>query len=566
MTATSQPVDHTGLDRLIDELRRGANAWASISLHERAALLLRTRDAVRDTAAAWADTAIRIKQTPPSVRGEEWLAGPYITMATLTATAQTLTTLARGGNPVDGIPVGQAPGGRITLEVLPHGVQEALLLNGFSGAIWMPPGVGIDEVRATAGLGARRPTESGGVGLVLGAGNATLIGPLDALYELVAHNRVSVLKLNPTFAEMLPVYEKAFAPLIRRDLLRIINGEGDVGEYITGHPDVGHVHITGSASTHDAIVWGRGTEGERRRATHAPLMSKPITSELGGVSPIIVVPGKWSDADLAYQAENVATQKLQNSGHNCIAGQAMIMSSSWPQRAQFLDAIRKVFDSLPPRENWYPGSDRNMARAQHAYPHAERHGGRMLIEVGDSTSDELYRTEYFSPVLGHTTIPGIGVDFLRNAVRFANDRLVGTLGAGLIVAPHDRKEMGGAFTEAIAELRYGTIGINCWSATGYLAPVMPWGAYPGNTIDDVGSGIGVVHNTRLIADPERVVVNGPFRPFPRSWLGGEASTAPPMPWFVTSKANTSASKALTHYAGHPGWGRIPGVFKAILMP
>ncbi|NED62364.1 aldehyde dehydrogenase, partial [Streptomyces sp. SID10244] len=216
-------------------------------------------------------------------------------------------------------------------------------------------------------------------------------------------------------------------------------------------------------------------------------------------------------------------QKLQNSGHNCIAGQAMIMSSSWPQHAQFLDAIRKVFDSLPPRENWYPGSDRNMARAQHAYPHAERHGGRMLIEVGDSTSDELYRTEYFSPVLGHTTIPGIGADFLRNAVRFANDRLVGTLGAGLIVAPHDRKEMGGAFTEAIAELRYGTIGINCWSATGYLAPVMPWGAYPGNTIDDVGSGIGVVHNTRLIADPERVVVNGPFRPFPRSWLGGEAS-------------------------------------------
>ncbi|MGC4960988.1 aldehyde dehydrogenase family protein [Gordonia sp. DT101] len=566
MTTISHPVDHTELDRLIDELGRGANAWASMALHERATLLLRTRDTVRDNAAEWADTAIRIKQTPPSVHGEEWLVGPYITMATLTATAQTLTTLARGGNPVDGVPVGRAPGGRITLEVLPHGAQEALLLNGFIGEIWMPPGVGIDEVRATAGLAPRRPTESGGVGLVLGAGNATLIGPLDALYQLVAHNRVSLLKLNPTFAELLPVYEKAFAPLIRHDILRIINGEGDVGEYITSHPQIGHVHITGSASTHDAIVWGRGTEGEHRRAAHTPLMAKPITSELGGVSPIIVVPGKWSDADLTYQAENVATQKLQNSGHNCIAGQAMIMSSAWPQRAQFLDAIRKVFDSLPPRGNWYPGSDRNMARAHHAYPGAERHGGRMLIEVGDSTSDELYRTEYFSPVLGHTTIPGVGADFLRNAVRFANDRLVGTLGASLIVAPHDRKAMGPAFTEAIADLRYGTIGINCWSATGYLAPVMPWGAFPGNTLDDVGSGIGVVHNARLIAGPERVVVNGPFRPFPRSWLGGEASMAPPMPWLVTSKANTSASKALTHYAAHPGWGRIPGVFKAILLP
>ncbi|WP_237422000.1 hypothetical protein [Gordonia sp. SID5947] len=207
-----------------------------------------------------------------------------------------------------------------------------------------------------------------------------------------------------------------------------------------------------------------------------------------------------------------------------------------------------------------------MARAQHTYPHAERHGGRMLVEVSESTSDELYHSEYFSPVLGHTTIPGVGIDFLRNAVRFANDRLAGTLGAGIIVAPRDRKAMGPAFTAAIADLRYGTIGINCWSATGYLAPAMPWGAYPGNTIDDVGSGIGIVHNSRLIADPERVVVYGPFRPFPRSWLGGEASVAPPMPWLVTSKANTAASKALTHYAGHPGWGRLPGVLKAILMP
>ncbi|MFW0783521.1 aldehyde dehydrogenase family protein [Gordonia sp. CPCC 206044] len=566
MTTISHPVEHDELDRMIGELEVGARAWAATTLYDRAALMIRTHTTVRDAAQEWAQTALRIKKTPPSVAGEEWLAGPYITMATLTETARTLATLAAGRGPLDDVPITAAPGGRIALQLLPVGAQEKLLLNGFSGEVWMPPGTDAEQARAAAGLAARHPDRNGGVGLVLGAGNVTLIGPLDAIYQLVAYNRVSVLKLNPTFHDLLPVYQKAFAPLIKRDLLRIINGASEIGAYITNHPDIAHVHITGSGATHDAIVWGTGPEAERRRTAHQPLLRTEITSELGGVSPIIVVPGKWSAADLRYQAENVATQKLQNCGHNCIAGQAMIMSSSWPQAEEFLDAIRRVFDRLPPREVWYPGSERRMAQAEHTYPRAERHCGRLLVKVDDSTSDELFHTEYFSPVLGYTTLPGSGIDFLRAAIGFANERLTGTLGASILVAPRDRRKMGPGFTEALAELRYGTIGVNCWSATGYLAPALPWGAFPGNAIDDVGSGIGFVHNTRLIANPERVVVTGPFRPFPRSWFGGESSMAPPLPYLVTSKANTSSAKALTHYAAHPGWGSIPQVFKSILAP
>ncbi|MGK2320435.1 aldehyde dehydrogenase family protein [Gordonia rhizosphera] len=566
MTTISQPVEHAELDRMIGELGVGARAWAITSLYDREALLLHVHESVRRHAAEWAETAIRIKGTPPSVAGEEWLAGPYVTMTALTEMARTLAALASGGNPLDGIPVTQAPGGRIALQVVPHGRQQKVLLNGYTGEIWMPPGVGIDAARATAGLGARHLDENGGVGLVLGAGNATLIGPLDALYELVAFNRASVLKLNPTFTELLPVYQKAFAPLISRDLLRIINGDIETGTYVTHHPDISHVHITGSEATHDAIVWGTGPEAQHRRANRDPLLTTPITSELGGVSPIIVVPGKWSKADIAYQARQVATQKLHNSGHNCIASQTLILSSSWPQREQFLDAIRAVFDTLPPRDTWYPGSERKMAHAEHAYPAAERHSGRLLIKVDDAASDDLFRTEYFSPVLGYTMIPGTGASYLRAAVRFANERLVGTLGAGVIVAPRDRKKMGAAFDAAIADLRYGAIGINCWSATAYLSPVMTWGAYPGNTIDHVGSGIGVVHNTRLLANTERSVIRGPFRPFPRSWFGGEASMSPEPPYLVTAKANTSAAKALTDYAARPGWGSLPAVFKAMLFP
>ena len=57
-------------------------------------------------------------------------------------------------------------------------------------------------------------------------------------------------------------------------------------------------------------VFGTGEEATVRKAAGDPLLTKPITSELGGVSPTIVVPGRWSKRDLAYQAEHVVTQKL----------------------------------------------------------------------------------------------------------------------------------------------------------------------------------------------------------------------------------------------------------------
>ncbi|WP_330230606.1 hypothetical protein OHA40_32450 [Nocardia sp. NBC_00508] len=272
-----------------------------------------------------------------------------------------------------------------------------------------------------------------------------------------------------------------------------------------------------------------------------------------------MVPGRWSKADLRYQAEHVATQRLHNAGHNCISGQALILSSDWDQRAEFLDALRDVLDKLPGRAPWYPGSDRKMALAEHAYPAAERHSGRLLVEVDESASQELFTTEYFAPVLGHTALPGTGTGFLRAAVTFANERLVGTLGASLIVAPADRAAMGRDFDEAIAELRYGTIGINVWSAMGFLVAGLPWGAYPGHTLDAVGSGIGVVHNAYLVDGPERAVLSGPFRPFPRTMVNGEFALSPKPSWFVTAKNAARTSRKLTGYAGQPSWLRLPGI-------
>lgn len=555
--------DSKQLDEALTALEAGAVKWAALSLRERAQLLEKTHATTAVAARAWAEAAVAAKKVPAgALEGEEWMSGPYAMLGGLQSVAQSVARIAAGGSPLDGIAMGTAPGGRVTVKVLPANLQESLILNGFSGEVWLKPGVTEAQARANAGLGSRRTNENGGVGLVLGAGNITSIGPLDVLYELVAFNRAAILKLNPTFATLLPAYAQALAPLIEFGVVRIVNGGAAVGGYLAQHEKVKHVHITGSGLTHDLIVWGSGEEAAKRRAANDPQLKKPISSELGGVSPTIIVPGNWSKADLRFQAENVASQRLHNCGHNCIATQALILSSDWAQKDAFLAELRDVLDTLPARAPWYPGSDRKLGLAEQSYPAAEHHGGRLLIEVNEKTSKDLFTTEYFAPVLGHTAIPGTGAEFLRAAVKFANEQLDGTLGASLIVDPADRDAMGAAFDEAIAELRYGAIGINVWSAIAFLHPNAVWGAFPGHTLQDVKSGIGVVHNGFLIADAERTVLTGPFRPFPRSIAHGELSLFPKPPWFVTARSALDTGRALTSYGSQPGWLGLPGIFAA----
>jgi len=69
--------------------------------------------------------------------------------------------------------------------------------------------------------------------------------------------------------------------------------------------------------------------------------------------------------------------------------------------------------------------------------------------------------------------------------------LPGDLGAVVTIDPKTRKQNGQAFDDAMAHLRYGAIGINAW--TGMAFALATWGAFPGNTAQDIGSGTGTVH-------------------------------------------------------------------------
>jgi acyl-CoA reductase-like NAD-dependent aldehyde dehydrogenase len=550
------------LDRAVEELKVGAERWAQLPVADRAALFHRVHASIAEVAEEWASAAAEAKNVTRSApyAGEEWMTGPYGALESAATYARSYEALAGGGSPLDGLDVGSAPGGRVAVRVLPRTAKEWVLFNGFRAEVWMPPGVPERQVRAEAGLLAGRVGEYGGVGLVLGAGNISSIAPLDAFYELAAHNRASLVKLNPTFGALLGVYRRALAPLIDAGVVRIVNGDGAVGAYLTRHGGIDKVHITGSAVTHDAIVWGTGEEAQRRRAANDPQLRVPITSELGGVAPMIVVPGRWSAADLRFQAEHLVSMRLHNAGHNCVAGQVVVLSADWDQKEAFLAEVRRAMASMPARPPWYPGADAKVARAERTHPDAEHVGGSLLMEV--APGDPACTDEYFAPVMAWTQLPGTGAGFLRAAVEFSNDSLYGTLGANVVVRPQDRAAMGGAFDAAIADLRYGNIAINAWTGVGFLLPGGTWGAFPGHTVADVGSGIDVVHNGHLLSGPERTVVTGPFRPFPRSVLHGELSLFPKPPWFSGSRSGTQTGRQLTRFAAVPSWRRLIPVLLA----
>ena len=113
----------------------------------------------------------------------------------------------------------------------------------------------------------------------------------DALTKIFQDDCVVLLKMNPVNQYLGPLFEDALRPLIHAGWLRIVYGGAEEGSYAIHHPAVGGVHITGSTDSHEAIVWGGDpAERQRRKSENHPLLSKPISSELGNVTPGLLFP------------------------------------------------------------------------------------------------------------------------------------------------------------------------------------------------------------------------------------------------------------------------------------
>ncbi len=529
------------------------------------------RRAVAREAPRWVAAAVNAKQIDPDspLANEEWMSGPWAMLYGINRLDETLQSIEDGSYPdlAHGA-LRTRPDGQLIARVFPRTLTDRLIMNGIKAEVWMQPGVSPENLQEHMGAFYRDPQPAPKVALVLGAGNISSIGPLDVLYKLFAEGQTCILKMNPVNDYLGPIFERMLAGFVQKDFLRFAYGGAEVGQYLVAHPGVNEIHITGSASTHDAIVYGVGDEGRERKRLNQPVLKKRITSELGNVSPTIVLPGPWTSADLRFQAEHVATQKFHNAGFNCIASQVLILPAAWDQAAEFMDAVRQVTSELDPRHPYYPGAGQRQSAAVMAHPQAEvldpdtRAARTLISEIDPNDSDAFaFKEEFFAGVLAQTSLPGDSAgEFLAQAVDFCNQRLHGTLGSNLIIHPRTMRELGPRLEEGLARLRYGCIGVNIWQGAGYLLAQTPWGAFPGHEHQDIQSGRGVVHNAMLFDRPEKTVVHGHFRPFPRALLHGQFHMFPKPPWFITHRYAHEIAERLVKMESQPSIKHLPGIF------
>lgn len=569
--------DTSEIDAVLARLRVTKRTWVALPVAEKAALVTQLVQDVARVAPRWVAAAAAAKglAADSPLVGEEWAAGPWALLYAANHYARSLREIARDGKPALARgAVRTRPDGQVVVDVFPETYHDRLLLNGVRAEVWMEPGVTPANLREhMAGWYAQRDPEAR-VAVVLGAGNVASIAPLDVLYKLLAEGQVCVLKMNPVNAYLGPFLAEAFAPWIAAGFVALVYGGADVGAYLTQHPDVEEIHVTGSAATHDAIVYGGGADGAARKARRAPSNPRRVTSELGNVSPIIVVPGPWTDADLRYQAEHIATMKMHNGGFNCVAAQVLVLPQAWPLSARLLDELERVWRGTPNRVSYYPGAASRHAATLRAHPGAvlfdvatpERTPRTLVREIPASDSEDVcFRSEAFGSVLGQTSLPGDdAASFLANAVAFCNDTLWGTLGANVLIHPRTMAALGSAFEDALAALRYGCVAVNAWTGLGFLLCQTSWGAFPGHTLEDIQSGRGVVHNTLLFDRPQKSVVYQPFRPAPRALLRGPFTWMPKPPWFVTNRTAATTMRRLAGFERDHSLLRIPGIFAAAL--
>ncbi len=565
-------MDTVSLGRSIQELQDHKNEWAGLPIPDKLALLESLRQRLSEKSQAWVEASVLGKQMKlhSPEEGEEWTGGPWTLAEGINGYVDTLRALAAGRILKPEI-IHTRSNGQVAARVFPNTVFDKILLSGITAEVWMQPGVTEANLGDKMAAFYRQKDPQGKVALVLGAGNVAGIPPRDVLYRLYGLGHVVLLKMSPVNDYLGPVFEYIFAPFIQAGFLRFAYGAADVGNYLVHHAGVEEVHMTGSVRTYQSILFGSGPEGEQRRRQDRPLLEKPFTGELGGVSPTIIVPGKWSRADIQYQAENVVTMKLQNAGHNCVATQVLVLSENWEQRDEFLQAVRKLMRELPARKSYYPGASERQKEAVSSHPEAELLGGevpRTLITNLDpnAENESCFQKEFFCPVFAQTSLPGRdAAEYLHNAIQFCNEKLYGTLGATILIHPRTIKHLGQAFESALTDLHYGSIGVNIWNAAAFLLVQATWGAFPGHTSGDIQSGIGFVGNSFLFEKPERTVVRGSFYPFPRSWLHGDPAFLPKPPWFLTNKTARTTTRGVARITLDPRLRYLPAVLLSALL-
>ena len=555
------------LDELISRAKDGSRAFVRLSIRDRILLLDEMREGYRAVAEQSVVAACQAKGIDPSsqLAGEEWLAGPVIGLRNLRLMQEALKDISRDGVPrIERSWVRTLPDGRLAVQVYPSSALDATLLAKHTAEAYLEPEITQANLRDHQ-ASFYRGAHEGKLCVVLGAGNVNSIPPTDVAYKMFVEGKVCILKMNPVNAYVGPFLERAFRTAIDRGFFAVVYGGVEEGEYLISHPLVDEVHITGSDRTHDVMVWGPpGPDREARKRRNEPLLKKQITSELGNITPVIVVPGPYEPDELRFQSANIAGMVANNGSFNCNAAKLLVTPSGWEGRQRFIDSIEKSLAKASPRKAYYPGADQRWREFTEGRkglrligkPKAGELPYALITDVDPMRAeDPVFHEEPWCAVLSETALRGADpVSFLESAVRFTNENVWGTLCATIIVHPKSLKDpaVQRAVEKAIDDLRYGTVALNTWAAAVFAFGTAPWGAYPGSSLQDIQSGRGWVHNSFMLEGIQKCVLRAPLKSFPIS------------PWFPGHRTLLPVARRLVDFEMDPSWLKVPGIASAAI--
>ncbi|AUX46209.1 aldehyde dehydrogenase [Sorangium cellulosum] len=585
--AETSPVE---LERALAELGDAALGFARMPPGEKAALLRSLLPGLLAAARPEVEASCAARGLDPgsAASGDVWLAGPCATIAYVRRLAEALEDIAARGRPRLGRGAVHARAdGRIEVDVFPADRKDALLHGHLHARVLMQPGATPDSVREAQARFYQQHDPEGGVALVLDAGGAAGAPLRDALHQLFVEGRVAALALGPRHAALGPLLESALAPLLARGLLRLVPGGPEAGAALAGHPAVSAVHLSGPTSAHDALVWGPpGPLSALRRAAGEPLIDKPITSVLGGVSPVLVMPWLYGEDELWFQVRSLASQVVRSASSGGQEATALVLPRGFVQRPLLLRMLRRALAGVPLRRGGPAGAPPAEAEARRdalAAGRAPLEDARLegsadaplppgVVRLGAPGPGELPWTwltglseadagealrdvEALSYALAIVEVgTSDPVEFLETATRLCNDHLPGTLSASIVAHPisEENPAVGAALDRALLELRYGVIAVNQAPAAVHAAAAPPWGGHPSATLADVQSGLGFVHNPAMLGQIEKTIARAPLTTFPRP------------PSFCDHRRAHVVGERLAACAADPGWGAVARVMAAAL--
>jgi len=276
-------------------------------------------------------------------------------------------------------------------------------------------------------------------------------------------------------AEETPLSALALARLIQEagfpdGVVNIVNGPGETaGAALSAHPLVDKISFTGS------------TEVGRKIVQAASGNLKKVSLELGGKSPVVVMPD--ADLELAGPGVSMATFFLQ--GQNCMAGTRIFAHASIHDE---LVARMKAFTGFFTLGHGLDGGNNfgpliSWAHASRVLTHVDRAlaqgatlvtGGAKLNRPGhfvpptiltDVQPDmDIFREEVFGPVMA---VHRFETEDVEEIAAMANDSVYGLSGSVWTRSLSTAHKL-------VSRIRSGQVSINCHGA---IATNIPFGGY-----------------------------------------------------------------------------------------